>query len=354
MAERQQSFIRTLVRTLYDQQKLRISIGNRLVQIFRDALGINQEDLDSADKQKKESIAKKLIDRLKIEYKLVSEAVSALGKKKVKLPKDFDGGIKLLKTEDDIRLFEAFDFMLKSEAVYEQLIQKQLEKEAFYRFYLSNIRGVGPRMAGVIMSEIDITKCNSIAALQKYAGLDVVPIYDDEGNFVRGEGRCRKPEHLVAKTYINKKGELKETKGITFNPLLKTKLIGVLGPGFIKLGGPYEQVYRNYKRRLEMLPRWQATTPKHRHNAAVRYMVKEFLADMWTNWREYESLPVKPRYEQAKLGYTHQRRTLQEIFAGKANPDTNKVERELDDLVNPSDEDMEEFNTFPVDPSNLD
>jgi hypothetical protein len=47
------------------------------------------------------------------------------------------------------------------------------------------------------------------------------------------------------------------------------------------------------------------TTKGHRHNMAIRYMVKEFLADLWTIWRTLEGLETKPRYAEAKLGIIH-------------------------------------------------
>ena len=41
---------------------------------------------------------------------------------------------------------------------------------------------------------------------------------------------------------------------------------------------------------------------KHRHQAATRYMVKQFLADLWREWRTREGLPVVPTYHEAKQG----------------------------------------------------
>jgi hypothetical protein len=34
---------------------------------------------------------------------------------------------------------------------------------------------------------------------------------------------------------------------------------------------------------------------------AVRFMIKEFLADLWTEWRIMEGLPVRERYEVEKF-----------------------------------------------------
>ncbi len=44
---------------------------------------------------------------------------------------------------------------------------------------------------------------------------------------------------------------------------------------------------------------------KHRHQAAQRKMVKEFLLQFHVKWRELEGLPVRPRYEEEFLNRRH-------------------------------------------------
>lgn len=43
----------------------------------------------------------------------------------------------------------------------------------------------------------------------------------------------------------------------------------------------------------------------HRHNAAMRYMVKMFLLELWRVWRELEGLPVGETYAEAYLNRRH-------------------------------------------------
>jgi hypothetical protein len=45
----------------------------------------------------------------------------------------------------------------------------------------------------------------------------------------------------------------------------------------------------------------------HRHNMAIRYMIKIFLIDLYKNWRALEGLPVAPSYAEAKLGKIHKK-----------------------------------------------
>ena len=88
-------------------------------------------------------------------------------------------------------------------------------------------------MAGVIISEIDITKSEYPSSIHKYTGLDVAS---------DGQGRSRKKEHL--ETTVHRQGRgITDQEGITFNPFLKTKLVGVLGSSFIKQS-PEKYKYR--------------------------------------------------------------------------------------------------------------
>jgi hypothetical protein len=129
-----------------------------------------------------------------------------------------------------------------------------------------------------------------------YSGLDVAP---------DGRGRSRRKEHLVETEYVDSEGEIKTKKGITFNPFLKTKLIGVLGSSFLRSKSKYADIYYNYKHRLENHKDHREKSKGHIHNMAVRYAVKRFLIDLHMKWRELEGLEVSQPYEVAKLGYNH-------------------------------------------------
>jgi hypothetical protein len=164
--------------------------------------------------------------------------------------------------------------------------------------FLKGIRGCGTAMSGVIVSEIDITKCKYASSIWAYAGLDVAP---------DGKGRSRNKDHLVPVKYLDRDGVEQERVGITFNPFLKTKLVGVLASSFLRSGkgGVYAKIYYDYKNRLENHPAHIAKTKGHRHNMAMRYMVKRFLADLYVAWRTTEGLPVFNEYAEAKLGLKH-------------------------------------------------
>lgn len=288
---KEEKVLTTSVRSLYDLQKLRVSAGNRICASFRSKLGLEPSEAESVDAD-----AEKLLGQLRAEYSLMTEGVK-------KITRNTKPKSELITSVAEMQLIESYEQLVRAEAVHEKIISWELEKEKIWTEWLLGVRGVGPKMAGVIVTEIDIRKCNSISALWKYAGLDVV-VYEKDGEMVE-EGRCRKKPHLVEKTYTTREGTEEKTVGIAFNPRLKTKMIGVLGASFIKLGGPYREIYDNYKHRLENHPKHMEKTKGHRHAMAVRYMIKEFLADLWTEWRTLEGLEVRPRYNEEKLGIYH-------------------------------------------------
>lgn len=283
-----QTLLNTSVRSLYDSQKLRIQLGNRIVASFRDKLGIEPSQAEEGEPEGKE-----ILDALRAEYDRITDGV-------VRITKKWKPASDLLTSPAEVRLIESYEHMLKSEAAHTKLIKDELDKMPVYHQFLVKVHGCGLLMSAVILSEIDIHKCECASSLWAYAGLDV--LVNQEGI---GEGRCRKEHHLVDKEYTNKKGETIKTRGITFNPFLKTKLVGVLGSSFIKLGGPYRKIYDDHKHRLENHDRHKEKTKGHRHNMAVRYMIKMFLTDLYVAWRTAEGLPVRPSYQEEKLGHKH-------------------------------------------------
>jgi hypothetical protein len=123
-------------------------------------------------------------------------------------------------------------------------------------------------------------------------GLDVVD----------GEGRSRKEEHLETVEYVNSDGETDTRKSLGYNPFIKTKLMGVLGPSFLKAGSAYRDHYDRYRHRKETDPDWADASDGHLHQASLRYMVKQFLISLHMKWRDLEGLPVSRPYHAEKQG----------------------------------------------------
>jgi len=281
--------LRTAVRGAYDLQKLRIQMGNRIVGNFKAKLG-------QAPSDKEESLdaeGKALLKNLRIHYTKITDGIKTFPRQK-----SFKGD-EVISNYTELCLLAQYADLESSETTHFKRLTQILREFPIYTEFLVDVKGIGPAMAGVIISEIDITRAEYPSSLWKYAGLDVA---------ANGAGRSRKKEHLVEIEYTDKDGKPAKRAGITFNPWLKTKLIGVLASSFLRAGeNPYRIIYDDYKHRLENHPAHLEKTKGHRHNMAMRYMIKRFLVDLYNAWRPLEGLEVAPEYSKAKLGKTHKK-----------------------------------------------
>lgn len=279
--------MRAMVRGAYDLQKLRIQSGLRVVAAFKVEIG--QAPGKSEEELPPEAAA--LLKDLRAEYERLTDALTASGKKRV--TPAMLGGYQLISSESEYSLIREYLRLLEAEEEQFKDVGRSLKEYPIWTEFLQGVRGVGPAMAGVIISEIDISKALYPSSLWKYAGLDVA--HD-------GQGRSRKTEHLIDKEYTGADGAEKTRKSITFNPFLKTKMVGVLGSSFIKLGGDYRTVYDNYKHRLQNRPDLAEASKGKIHNMAMRYMIKAFLMDLHREWRALGGFPATVPYHVAKLG----------------------------------------------------
>ena len=279
--------LKTMVRGAYDLQKLRIMMGNRIVGNFKAKLG---QDPGESEEDGISAEGKAILVDLRRRYKKLTDGVT-----KVKLT-EFTGD-EVISTYTELCLLDSYFEIEKDEANHFKRLESLLGEYPIYTQFLKPTKGIGPAMSGVIISEIDITKARHPSSLWKYAGLDVA------GD---GKGRSRKAEHLVKARYVTRDGEEAERNSITFNPFLKTKLIGVLAPSFLRASNEkYRAVYDAYKNRLQHRPDWSEEKKGHVNNAALRYMIKMFLIDLYAAWRAIEGLPVSKPYHEAKLGIKH-------------------------------------------------
>jgi len=275
--------IRLAVRGFYDLQQLRIQTGNRLVNHYLNKMGIEPG-------QKKNSTVNLITKQLEAEYKLVTDGLASEGRKYSFKPNG------LISDFAEYSLVNLYFRLRNEEKQAEKFIAMQVKQHPIWEAFLKDIKGVGYLMAGVLISEIDITKAKYVSSIWAYAGLDVTK---------DGKGRGKYTEHLIEVEYKAKDGTVKKKKSITFNPFLKAKLLGVLAGSFLKSKSPYADIYYNYKHRLENHPKYKDDTAGHRNNMAKRYMVKIFLKDLYPVWRKLEGLEVHLPYEESKLGIKH-------------------------------------------------
>ena len=147
--------------------------------------------------------------------------------------------------------------------------------------------GIDYKLAGVILSEIDIDRATTVSKIWRFAGCDPT---------------CR-----------SKKGEKNK-----YNKFLKTKLVGCFGHMSIVMGKthPMRSFYEARKFRLEHSEKkithkkkevaWKDAPRWRRNNAAVTYAVKMWIATwLYPEWRAFEGLPVRPPYSEEYLGKKH-------------------------------------------------
>lgn len=255
-------------------------------------------DADKKNKEKKD-LAKKLSNRMD-KLKQIRTALS------------------LINSELDVKMIQQYDNLLRTEEEEKKIIEGEVVKHPMWDAFFKDVKGCGVMMAAVCLAYLDINKARHVSSFYRYVGIDVVPVYqgdDDEGNPIyKNEGRSMKKSHLEEQEYTTKDGQKATKLGLTYNPTVKTKLVGVLGPSFLKTarGDKYEKIYRDYRARLCQRPEYKATFDEngkeidsmkaHRHAMANRYMIKQFLRDMWVTWRELAGYEVSDSYEVAKLG----------------------------------------------------
>lgn len=152
------------------------------------------------------------------------------------------------------------------------------------------VPSIGPITVSYCMSYIDLGKARHASSLWAYCGLD-------------------KPSHSRYEKGVAGGG----------NKTLRT-ILYTMADSQVKGRGPYRAVYDNVKHRLEHSEKmvesrdtagkmvkvaWKDTKPCHRHGAALRAIMKHFLADYWMVGRTLAGLPTSALYPEAILGGTH-------------------------------------------------
>jgi len=285
MKEEARKELRTLVRTMYDYQDMRLRTMGRLRLKADDAV-MDETHMDEPEISE--------TDYGVIEYTKINTQ---------KIEKELSKEIK--------RIVEATDI---------------------WKEFLLHVRGCGHLMSAACLAEFDINVATTVSKMWQFAGLNP--------GMVRGKKIVKitkkTDKSQLVKEYENKKGEKcgiivsdemirgdKKVAGFVapYNSWIRTKLCGVLASGMIKAqhgekGKNYAlDFYYPYKARLEqeenevmhigkMTP-WKDVSKGHRDSAAKRYMIKMFVKDLYVAWRTVEGLPVREPYQVEYLGHNH-------------------------------------------------
>lgn len=165
----------------------------------------------------------------------------------------------------------------------------KLARQHFMRDWIEAQRGIGlPGFARLLGVTGDISRFPTVSKLWKYLGLHVV------------DGHAPKRQKGVPWTHTNCQGghllTCKPTCTTDHHPNCTPDGIGTayapqgrvichqLGEAIVKVGGdgPYRRAYDEKKAYYEAgRPEW---TQARRHNAAMRYAVKELIKHLWIEW----------------------------------------------------------------------
>ena len=149
------------------------------------------------------------------------------------------------------------------------------------------VKGIGNITVAYMLIYIDLEKARHASSLWSYCGYD-------------------KPSHERYEKGVSGGG----------NKTLRTVLY-TMADSMMKTRGDYRYIYDRIKTRLSESEKitksrntqgklieckWKDTKPCHRHGAALRAVIKHFLADWWFVGRTLNGLPTAPGYAEAILG----------------------------------------------------
>lgn len=177
--------------------------------------------------------------------------------------------------------------LLALEREIREYIKIEVKDIPIVKKFLKPIRGIGPMLAGGLISFFDPHEAKHASSFWKYAGLHV-----ENGHAVKR----------------------KKNEKLDWNPRAKV-LMWKVADSFIKQRTTfyrdiYDQAKDKYTKRflgngkceryaecMSKLKKAKVPSCKnHMHYMAMRPMVKRFLADFWAAWRSLEGLPVSKPY----------------------------------------------------------
>lgn len=321
--------IKMAVRSIYDLQKYRISLGNKIVIMFKRKLGMDllkKQDDDSNKEEKKIMTQlleqyKRLADALivkkteagqilaqkesemfpdtetyleKIKWAKINTAIDSLVSEKKEESEKTGKLIPVISTDIEFTMMKSYvDTALMEERNFKNL-HKLLMRFPIYSEFLDKVTGIGPAIGGMFVAEVDIHRADTVSKLYAMSGIDAA--WD-------GRGRSRRKEHLVQREYTNKDGEQDTKNSITFNPDFKTKFLGVL-PGLLIRAeanpkvinkSPYATIYVNELHRKQNHSFYK-DLPLDKQEA-ISYLNQQI--EMWKDIAAAKSLISKTEWEEA-------------------------------------------------------
>lgn len=292
--------LRTVTRTMYDLQKQRISAGNRMVSALR-ASGVLPPP-KSGGKDSNDAVDVTVLKSIMEDYQRVTDVYAEKFGNRGSITKalvecqspDFH-----ITSELEYGMVRNYMSYRAMELEIAKIVEREVKKHPMWDAFFADVVGCGPLMAAVCLSSFNPYEARHVSSFWGYAGLDVV--VDKK----TGLPRARNRSDVETKTIVDLEGVVTERAGLWYNPMVKSKLLSVLGGSFLKARrGKYCDAFYDYRSRLQNRVGSEDFTPSHIAKMSIRYSVKLFLADMWVAWRTLEGLPVTEPYAVAMLGRT--------------------------------------------------
>lgn len=263
--------IRVITRTLYQMQGLRIRTGNRIAALYRAKAGVS---LHPSQIQGKEVAA--TLKALLLEHEEISNLMAGTTQYMYFTHVSFlhDG---MITTPFEFNIIGRYREMIDIEKKTLKYLQAGVRKNKLWKEFFKGVPGCGEQMAAVCITELRAEKAPTPSSFWAYAGLDVV----------NGKGRNNSPGHMVETMYVDKRGNRKRGRRLSYNPILKGKLVGVLSKTMLmeKHGKYYDKYYQTRDK-------IKVTDSARADLMAKRVILKAFLKDLWLKWRELEGLSI--------------------------------------------------------------
>lgn len=238
--------------------------------------------------------------------------------------------------------------MAQQERILKARAQKLIDGMPIWEEWLKDVRGIGPCLAGGLISWISPKRARRVSSIWKYCGLAVtttgyvcgVPLAPDaEGKVQEGTGcgktlepkevptiqeRMKKglghtappcPDCGTPLTQLGERDRMRAGQKAGFNPTAR-RMAWLIGESFIKMPSEkagYRRVYEEMRRRVEKRPcrkvHKDRVTGKvipcfdaHKLAKAKRLTVKVFLCHYWMVSRAVQGLPLIDPYALGMLG----------------------------------------------------
>jgi len=343
--------LRLIVETYYQVQDVRMRTDQRIQEYAEEAA------LAAVVGEMQVVALRNAGDHNKSYKKAIKDLKTGVGPEQMKFIEGYDVAVKGLESEKRHR--KVNDLMREQETLLKTQAMNEIGDHPLWKEWLCKVRGIGPCLAGGIISWINIHKCPHASNLISYAGMGVViekyiclkcnlildgnQIPSLEDRMKQGQpheaARCPKCQNFFQVMGHGARREKKKVLG--YNPNVKT-LCWKIGESFVKQPAEksgYRKIYDKFRTQIEariaanngfcgkvhyaskgkgghgeegdgeggteegkkgkVIPCFDA----HVFAMSKRATVKIFLSHIYKVWRGIEKLPVSTPFSFGMLGH---------------------------------------------------